>query len=100
VDHFRENGSEVETSTGDDRVRLTLRHGGRTWSVALTRHGEDATPLEDIIVQLHGRPSAAYGGTWFALLERVRSGPNSDVAREISDFIERYGVRFAPLGEA
>jgi acetyltransferase-like isoleucine patch superfamily enzyme len=95
-DYLAANGTPIETASHPDRVVLSFSHRERPWEVALTRDGTDASPAEDIVIQLRGRPDPTeVRATWFALLERSRGGPDSDVADEVADFIARYGVRFS-----
>jgi hypothetical protein len=100
ADYLREQGTHVDTSEADKTVLLDVAHGGRSWKLVLTEesHGGGETP--DVLVQLRGAPqSPSASCTWFSLLERTRGGPSTEFAEEVSDFIARYGVRFARADE-
>jgi acetyltransferase-like isoleucine patch superfamily enzyme len=99
VAHLHANGSPAEVTSTEVRDIAELNYGGRPWRVALTRDGHDAPPLEDVVIQLEGRPTDVNGTAWFALLDKTSGGRRHPVADEVADFLARYGVRFTPCDE-
>lgn len=98
VDYLEANGIDVarETTT-DDRAAATFAFGAARRGIALVRGDAAARGAEDIVLSL-----GAYGGagrSTFALSERVKSGREDDVTREVEEWLGRYGLRFEPFDE-
>jgi acetyltransferase-like isoleucine patch superfamily enzyme len=82
-----ERGETVRAREGDGMLSL-----GR---VALVRSAAVAAPADaEVVAALDGRPAVGSHVTWLALLERVRGGPETELAEAVAEFVSRYGLRF------
>jgi acetyltransferase-like isoleucine patch superfamily enzyme len=97
--YLEDQGVHVERDVGERRVSLELVYGGSLSRIVLARGAVDAFGDADVVMQLDGTPAGAVGQAWFALLEKRKGGPESDVSCEVEGFLSRYGLRFQPHEE-
>jgi acetyltransferase-like isoleucine patch superfamily enzyme len=106
LDHLAAEGVELARAGGGDGVEATIFWRGRPRRLRLVSAGGTApadTSGSDVTIflgPLPADPPATARGAWFDLLAKRKGNAGDEVAREVEDFLARYGMRFAPSDEA
>lgn len=83
------------------RLGALISHAGRTSRLALVNDPAKVTATDDVVLELFDDPALLHerNVSWFGLVNRRKGGPRTSVSQEVEDFVNRYGIRFAPVEE-
>lgn len=102
VKYLHSNGVRAELDEGPGRLSAAVPHEGNIRRVTLTESAEAGARLDaEIRVFLRASDTSAISlqGVWFDLLGKRKGGALDAVAVELEEYINRYGIRFAPADE-
>lgn len=84
------------------RVEAAITYRGETSRLALIDDSLKVGAGDDVVLSLHGQPAGHHeaGRSWFDLTGRRKGGSQTSVSHEVESFVNRYGIRFAPVDDS